>query len=281
MKKWNKIIMDRSNKITNVNKNKNFRDFSEELMGYESNEYYKNKKKFFQFYFHSKYVVWFNYLKKNLDPNTKTLSIGSGNGINEVSLISNNFNIICSDLQIPQCYEALKKLFGNFSYLKLDILKDSTNDEFDNIFSVSLCYMFSDSDLEKFFVNTHKMLKKDALLFVDCGGCEDNLTSFFFHDIYLVIETYLIYYLSKLFNKKIGFKFDNNFGYRRSNQEIINFAKKNRFKFIDINEHDYLTEIQRSILIRKITEYFPLSKKLFALLGKNIPYIRMFKFKKI
>ena len=43
MKKWNKIIIDRSNKITNVNKNKNFRDFSEDMGKYESNEYYKNK----------------------------------------------------------------------------------------------------------------------------------------------------------------------------------------------------------------------------------------------
>ena len=148
MKKWNKIIIDRSNKITNININKNFRCFSEELGGYESNEYYKNKKSFFKFYFHSRYLVWFTYLKNNLEPNAKTLSIGSGNGINEVSLISNNFDIICSDLEIPQCYEALKKLFGNFSYLKLDILKDSANDEFDNIFSTSLCYIFSDLDLE-------------------------------------------------------------------------------------------------------------------------------------
>jgi len=97
----------------------------------------------------------------------------------------------------------------------------------------------------------------------------------------LVAETYLIFYLSKLFNKKIGFKFDNNFGYKRKNQEIKEFAKKFGFEFIDINEYDYLTEIQRSILIRKIVEYFPWSKKLFAFLGKNIPYIRMFKFKKI
>ena len=114
MKKWNKIIIDRSNKITKVNKLKNFKDFSEEMGGYDVNEYYKNKKSFFEFYFRDSHLIWSNYLKSNLNPHTKTLSIGSGNGISELSLISNNFDITCSDLEIPQCYEVLKKLFGHF-----------------------------------------------------------------------------------------------------------------------------------------------------------------------
>ena len=107
------------------------------------------------------------------------------------------------------------------------------------------------------------------------------IISFFFHDIYLIVEAYLIYYLSKLFNKKIGFKFDYNFGYRYKNHEIINLAKKFGFKFIDLNEYDFFTELQRSILIRKIIEYFPPSKFFFRFLGKKIPYIRMLKFKKM
>ena len=82
---------------------------------------------------------------------------------------------------------------------------NTINIEFDNIYSISACYIFSDQNLEKFFINVHKMLKKNGILILDFGGGEDNLTSFFFIDIYLVIEAYLIYYLSKLFNKKIGF----------------------------------------------------------------------------
>ena len=136
-----------------------------------------------------------NYLKNSINPATKTLSIASGNGINELVLISNNFDITCSDLEIPQCYEASKKLFGYFSYLKLNILKETVQTEFDNIYSTSTCYIFSDQNLEKFFINVHKMLKKDGILILDFGGGEDNLTSFFI-DIYLVFEAYLIYYLS-------------------------------------------------------------------------------------
>ena len=281
MKRWNKILIDRSDKITKINKAKNFKDFSEEMGGHDVNEYYKNKKSFFEFYSRGKYIIWSNYLKNSINPITQTLSIASGKGINELDLISNNFDITCSDLEIPQCYAASKKLFGHFNYLKLNILKETINIEFDNIYSISACYIFSDQDLEKFFIHVHKMLKKNGILILDFGGGEDNLISFFFIDIYLVIEAYMIYYLSKIFNKKIGFKFDNNFGYRRKNREIKKFAKKYGFEFIDIKEYDYLTEFQRSILIRKFIKYFPFSKKVFVSLGKSIPYIRMFKFKKI
>ena len=70
---------------------------------------------------------------------------------------------------------------------------------------MSAFYIFSNLDLQKVFHNIRKVLKKDGILIVDFGSAEDNLTSFFFHEIYLVVEAYLIYYLSKLFNRKIGF----------------------------------------------------------------------------
>ena len=279
MKNWNKIIIDRSNKIKKIYKPKNYKDFSNEMGGYDFSEYYKNKESFFTFYFTKRYLIWQKYLEKNLKPSEKTLSIASGRGINELTLISKNFNIACSDLEIPNCYEHSKKLFGNFNYFKLNILTDTVNDNFNNIYSISACYIFSNQELEIFFTNVKKMLNKDGILILDFGGGENNLTSFFFNDVYLILETYFIFFLSKIFNKKIGFKFDSNFGYRRSNKEIINFASKMGFEFISLDEYDYLTEVQRSILIRKVIEFFPPSKYFFSLFGRLIPYVRMFKFK--
>ena len=49
MKRWNKILIDRSDKITKINKAKSFKDYAEELGGYNSNQYYKNKNFFFEF----------------------------------------------------------------------------------------------------------------------------------------------------------------------------------------------------------------------------------------
>ena len=124
-------------------------------------------------------------------------------------------------------------------------------------------------------------MKKDGIFIFDLGGPEDNLISFFFHDVYLIFEAYAIYYLSKIFNKKIGLQSDRNFGYRWKNREIIALANKIGFKFVNLCEDNDLAELQRSVLIRKIIEYFPPSKFFFRFLGKEIPYIRMLKFKKM
>ena len=116
MIKWKKILVDRSNTITKVNKAKNFDDFSGEVEvgGYHPNENYENKSKFFNVYLKEKYLVWHDYLKNNLDPKAKILSLASGRAINELALISNNFNIVCSDLKVPKCYEASKKNIWQF-----------------------------------------------------------------------------------------------------------------------------------------------------------------------
>ena len=75
MKKWKKIIINKSNRITKINKIKNFKDFGEdiEIGGYNSNKNYNNKKKFFDFYLKEMYLIWHNNLKNNLNPEIKTL----------------------------------------------------------------------------------------------------------------------------------------------------------------------------------------------------------------
>lgn len=288
MRKWKKIIFNRSNKITKIIKVKNFEDFCKEddpkhdpgEGSYKSNKYYQNKEFFFKFYLKDRYQILDNYLKNNLNREQKLLSIASGRAINELKFISNKFNVICSDLEIPQCYTSSKKLVGDFKYIKFNVINDKLNERFDCIFSLSACYLFSDVDLEKFFTNLNQNLKKDGLFILEFTGPEDNLISFFFHEIYLFFEAYLAYYISKITNLKIGLEFDKSFTYIRKNYEIINFAENFGFKFIDYQEYDYLTEIKRSILFRKILEIFPISKKIFIFLGKKLPYIRLFKFRK-
>jgi len=63
MIKWKKILVDRSNTITKVNKTKHFDDFSGEVEvgGYHPNENYENKSKFFNVYLKEKYLVWHDY----------------------------------------------------------------------------------------------------------------------------------------------------------------------------------------------------------------------------
>ena len=124
--------------------------------------------------------------------------------------------------------------------------------KYNSIFCISALYIFSDQELSKAFENFYKILENNGILIIDHGGTEDNLISFFFHEIFLFFEAYVVYYLSKIFNKKIGFKFDHNFGYRRKNKEIIKLANKYGFELVHVTSYDYLTELNRSIFIRKI-----------------------------
>jgi len=281
MKKWKKIIIDKSNKITKQNNVKNFNDYSQEMDGYYSNDNYKSKDLFFKKYLKDRYLTLDKYLTENLNINKRNLSIASGRAINELSLISNKFNITCSDLQVPSCYEDSQKIFGNFDYIKFNILKDKINKKFDNIFALSSFYIFSSLELEEILNNINQIINKDGTLILEFPGSEDNFFSFIFNEIYLVLESYLAYAISKIFKKKIGINFDNNFGFKRKNKEIIKLVEKFGFSIISIHEYDYLTEIKRSLLANKIINYLPFTTTFFKLVSSNIPYIRMFKFKKI
>ena len=242
MKKWTRMVLDRSGKIT---KTKTLPNFIKSLSDCNSNEHYINKETLLNFYMKrpqrgDKFSAFDIYLKKNLNREEKTLSIGSGRGIVELSLLSNNFNITCSDIFIPPCYESSKKLFGNFDYIKFDILKETAGANYDNIFCFGLYGALTDLELEKFFLNSNKMLKKDGILILEPMLSADNLTCLIFYEIYLFFETYLIYYLSKLFNSNYGIRIDTNTNiYRRKNKEIIKLANEFGFDLLALEENDY------------------------------------------
>ena len=70
-------------------------------------------------------------------------------------------------------------------------------------------------------------------------------------------------------------------GWRRTNQEIINCAKKYGLDIVTTKNYDYLTEFKRSYILSrlKIFDYY-LMRKIFSFVGHLVPYIRMFKFRK-
>ena len=95
------------------------------------------------------------------------------------------------------------------------------------------------------------MLEKDGVLIIDFGGSEDNYFSFFFHEIYLVFEAYLIYFCQKFF-ERYWVQVHENHGYRRKNKEIFKIAEKCGFKFLGYDEFDHTSELQRSSIIEKL-----------------------------
>ena len=106
MRIWNKFFLYKNSKINiNLKKDKGFSDHEKSSGGYDVNTHYRNKSLFLQKYLTDRHHVYFTFLKKNLLKEYKILSLGSGRCISELLLLDFGYNITCSDLEIPRCYE--------------------------------------------------------------------------------------------------------------------------------------------------------------------------------
>ena len=287
MKIWKKIIYNKSNNIAQFNSSSR-QTIYPEVLGRKSsdwaqfckvNEYYLNKNTFLKNYFNNRFKIWDSYLRKNISKNHKILSIGSGRAINELILIDERYDIVSSDLDIPETYEASKKIFNDHIYLKFDVLKHDIQQKFNIIFSLHTFYLFSESQINLAFKKVNKLLHKDGIFIVDMNT-EHNLFSTFYHNFFLKIESILIYLISKIFKKNIGIIYDDNFGYKYKRREIINIAKKNNFEFLTVDSIGY-NEINRSYLLKKITKKNDFIKKIICKLFKSISSHNIYKFKKL
>ena len=281
MRIWNKFILYENSKINiNLKKDKEFFEHEKSMGGYDANAHYRNKSLFIQKYLTDRHHVYFTFLKKNLLKEYKILSLGSGRCISELSLLDFGYNITCSDMEIPRCYEQSKKIFKDFRYGKLNILSDNLSQKFNSIICFSMLYLFEKKELEMFFKKTNNALEPNGLLIVDPGGGENNFFSFIYDQIYLPFESFLVFLFSK-FSKKKYFLLKKHQGYRFSNNELMKIASKNGFELLKVEQSDYYQELKRSKIINFIINKFPKTKIILVIFGKFMPYVRIFKFKRI
>ena len=50
-------------------------------------------------------------------------------------------------MEVPAFYDISKKIFGNYQYKKLNVLKDKLNDRFDSIICLSMIYSLEENEL--------------------------------------------------------------------------------------------------------------------------------------
>jgi len=285
MRRWYKYILSQSDAPVLHEQDNTYQDHAAAMGGYEADENYSSKRAFFDRYFMGRYRFWDNFLRKHLKKSERVLFIGSGRCINELKLLEDGYNIVCSDLDIPPCFSQMKELFGDVRFQKINILDFKQDFQFDVVVSLSFIYLLSAEALEKFLVNTAQLLKKEGTLILDSAGSEDNELSNFIHDFFLKWEARVIVLISRFFpliGKKSYRVVKKEFGYRRSNEEIVAAAKRHGFKPTDFAEYDTLTEFRRSLALSKLLiNRFRFWERIFSQLGVGIPYIRMFVFSKI
>ena len=249
--------------------------------GYDVDDSYQSKESFFQKYFQGRYVDLDNYLRRNLHKDDEVLSIASGRCINELRLLNDGYSISCSDLKIVPSYDASIQLFGTFPFLVLDILREHPDKEYDGIICLSFGYSLNKDDLDKFFRNVNKGLSRGKCLFLDSGGGGENLFSLFWDVLYLPIEYKIFSFIYKLIGKRGKILVKYNIGFRRTDEEIVESARRSGFEFVSREDFDFIDEFRRSVLLNGIMNRSSLAQRIFSILGRWNPYVRIFKFKKI
>jgi hypothetical protein len=281
MRLWKKIRILDARIDTPRFENKVYEDFSKEMGGYDVDDSYQSKESFLNKYFQTRYVIWDTYLRRNLHKDDEILSIASGRCINELKLLNDGYSITCSDLKIIPSYDASVKLFGTFPFLALDIIRKFPEKEYDCIICLSLIFNFNKDDLDNFFCHVNKGLSLNKYLVLDPGGGGDNCFSFFWDLLYLPIEYKMYSFISKIIGIPKKTLVDFNFGFRFTNKDIIESARRSGFEFVSLENFNFLDEFCRSILLRAIISRSSIAQRIFSILGRWNPYNRMFKFKKV
>lgn len=225
-----------------------------------------------------------NFLRKHLRKNKHVLSIASGRCANELFLMEDGYSITCSDLGYPSSFQQTKTLFPNIDFVEMDILEVPPSVKYDAIIALSLIYLFDESDFGKFFKNVSDSLNVNGSLILDSAGSPDNFLSFFIHDILLKYETCLVRFLKRR-RRHDGLVIKDH-GFRRTDIEIIELAKKYNLELVVQENYGFLVEFARSgifskIFLKRAISLGSITNRVFSFIGKGVPYTRMYMFKKV
>lgn len=284
MRKYYKTILSDSFRgIKFLSIDRTFEDHVRAMGDYDPNDSYANKERFF-----ARYVprgggvhdCFDQFLMRHLKKNQDVLSVASGRAANELHFIDQGYQITCSDMQLPNSYPQTKVLFPQLRYIVLNILDNDIPKQYDAIICLGLTYLFNDNDFDRFFENVRRNLKIGGSLILGTSGCAPNTLSFILHNLFLPLEGLLILFYRTLFTKKKSGLAIKHHGYLRSDDEIMQRAKKQGLTCCDRSSDGFLMEFKRSVVLTKIMKNFPIFENYFTRLGGQIPYVRMFEFQK-
>lgn len=275
MRKWYKYIVNYENNVRFVQRDEAFSDHKKSMF-YDSNIGYNSKEEFFKVYFYNgnhRCKIYNNYLRRYLKKEENILSVGSGRSINELLLIEDGFDIVCSDLELP-CKEEVLRLFPNLRFVKYDVTTFPFKTKFDSVISLEMFYLFDKNTLSRVFKNVAECLKAGGRFILCPGGAEDNLFSYINDEIICNCEANLLHIVQRLRRRECVVTKKHQ-GYRTKDEEIVSAAEGVGFNLCNLEKTDYLTEFgMRSILLGKVP------KRIIGIIGRVIPCVRMFTFMK-
>jgi hypothetical protein len=284
MRKWVKYTIDNSRKdgVAFKDKSRTAEEHATDMDWYHSDESYKSKESFLKKWYHhqdrSRIKTYNEFVQKYVDKNNKILSLASGRCAGELYLLEQGYNIVCSDLSELDIHRDAKQLFLEFRFLLLNVLKFELKENYDIITAFSLIYLFDDDELKLFFENVADSLSAGGALLIDPSGAEDNRSTLLLDEVFLKYQTCLKKMLLSLFGQSNSLVIKQH-GYRRTDEEIIAKAKEAGFELEVVERSDFLMELRRIRILSIIFNRSALARKIGSLLGKKMPYVRLFLFR--
>ena len=284
MRKWIKYfpVKVSDQKLTqHESHSSSFSEHAKDMGGYSPDPHtYSSKTVFFDTWLkghhQGRLLAYDAFVRKHLRADETILSVASGRCANELYLMDDGYGrITCSDLERAEMHDLAKKLFPDFRFVPLDIISAPPSQAYDAILALSLIYLFDDNDLSRFFQNVAAGLKPNGKLILDSAGSPDNWLSFFIHDVWLKGECFAIAYASRFWKRKYCCTVKE-FGYRRTDADILRCAEQAGLELVAQENFAFLTEFKRSPLLGRIMRYLPFTEPLFARLGRMVPYQRMY-----
>lgn len=178
-------------------------------------------------------------------------------------------------------HQSTINLFPQFRFIRLNILQSPALETYDVIINLSTIYLFDDVKLRTFFSNISQSLKSGGKLILDSAGSPDNFLSYLIHDCLLKWEQSIFLRTKRLFTaSRIEGLVIKHHGFRHTDDEIVTAARQAGLKLQDKDNYAYLTEFQRSYFLNKLIAASKTAENAFNIIGKYVPYIRMFCFNK-
>ena len=266
MRNWYKFLIS-----NNFNENIKNRFLFTNYQLIKKNENFKDIFNFDNFKKNELFLKQFNFLKNNLDPDKKTLFVGSSWGETEFFL-KDKFKIVASDNEDQ--YIEFHKNNTDLNFIKLDILDlENQNFSFDQIVVNNIEYLFDNQQLQKCIENISNISKPGARIFVIFRSRDGFLIKIIDH-ILSFAETYLVFLIKRI-NKKVYF-FKGHQGFRRSLKEFKKIWVENKFEFQKIYEDLFEVDYNRLKFIQKLK----ISNFLSKIFLKSHPYLNILIFKK-
>lgn len=286
MRKWYKFSVDSTQSGTVfLTQDQDFIDHQNAMGGYQADEAYRDRKTYFEKYFfgyqYRRFEYYNDFLRKALNKRQNILSVASGRCTNELYLMQDGYRITCSDLDYFSAYQQAKKIFPDLQFKRLDCLRDPFPRGFEAVVVLSLIYLFNQDQFMTLLKKINAALPLGGTLVLDSAGSPDNPISHFINEGFLKFEMLLRREIKSLLKRRRYGLAIKDFGYRRSDADILQAAEQTGFRLIQKQEYAFLTEFRRSLILNSLIPPVPVVERLWSVLGKKIPYVRMFQFEKV